>query len=230
MGIGHPKGEDDFNVEGGVHTALNWALQSAAEFGLLVRGHSMGWMTQGVLPPDHYYRRRVYMDAICAIEWSATQKDVDGNAIGVPGIIQGGGLSLAAAALSELPVAAIVADYPYLCPSRRAVDVALEGPYGAVKEFLTRNGRHDVENQRVKILSHFDAMNFAPDIHCPVEVAVGLVDTVTTPSTTFAAYNHIPDGDKATFVYRYFGHEPMPLFQSEKLSFLRSRLMLHAAR
>ncbi len=232
----------NFNFEGGVHNIVNWALHGYAALGMLVRGqstaeaaasphgHSTGWMTQGILVPEQYYYRGVYMDAIRAIEWLAGQEDVDRNAIGVTGVSQGGGLSLVAAALSEVPLAAVVAEYPYLCHFRRAVDVAPEGPYGEINEFLRRNGRPEIENQLFTTLSYFDAMNFTPDIHCPVEVAVGLVDTITPPSTIFAAYNHIPEGDKAIFVYRYFGHEPMPLFQTEKLSFLRSRLMMRSTR
>ncbi len=48
------------------------------------------------------------------------------------------------------------------------------------------------------------SMNFYGEM-AGVEVAVGLVDTITQPSTIFAAYNHVPDGDKQIFVYRYFG-------------------------
>ncbi|MCY8981663.1 acetylxylan esterase, partial [Bacillus halotolerans] len=48
--------------------------------------------------------------------------------IGVTGGSQGGGLTIAAAALSDIPKAA-VADYPYLSNFDRAIDVALEQPY-----------------------------------------------------------------------------------------------------
>lgn len=218
-----------FNFEGGVRNVVNWVLHGCASLGLLVRGQPTGWMPQRVLSPDQCYYRGVHLDAIRAIEWVATQDDVDGNAIGVTEISRGGGVLFVAAARPEVSVATVVAEYPYLGHFKWAVDVASECPYGETNEFLVRNGRPNVENQRLTTLSYFDAMN-SPDIHCPMEVAVGLVDTSTLPSTIFAAYNHISDGDKAIFVYRGFGHEPMPLFQTQKLSLLRSRLILQSAR
>jgi len=72
-------------------------------------------------------------------------------------------------------------------------------------------------------LSYYDVMNLAGWIRCPILAAIGLVDEITPPSTVFAAYNHLQT-EKEIRVYRYFGHEYIPSFQTEKLAYLRQRL------
>lgn len=226
----------NWNYEGGQHEAVNWALRGYATLWLSVRGqqgsgesmpsphgHVAGWMTQGVLDPEQYYYRGVYSDAVRALEWMSRRPEVDAQRIGVTGGSQGGGLTLAAAALSPIPRVA-VADYPYLCHFQRAVDITPAGPYGEITEFLRQNGDPAVERQVFKTLSYFDVMNLAPWITQSVLVSSGLIDQLTPPSTIFAAYNHIASDAKAIRVFRYFGHEYIPRFQTEKLALLKGQL------
>lgn len=226
----------NWNLEGGLHDIVNWALHGYATFGMATRGqqdsgesmpsphgHASGWMTQGILDPERYYYRGVYLDAVRAVDWLATQPEVDGARVGVAGASQGGGLSLAVAALSP-KVQVAVAEYPFLCHFRRAVNLAPAGPYGEVNEFLRRNGDPAIETQVFRTLSYFDTMNLAPWISCPVLTSSGLIDQVTPPSTIFAAYHHIGSKEKAIRVYRYFGHESIPRFHTEKLNFLMNHL------
>lgn len=56
-------------------------------------------------------------------------------------------------------------------------------------------------------------------------MAIGLIDQITPPSTVFAVYNHL-ETDKDLKVYRYFGHEYIPAFQTEKLAFLQKHLRI----
>ncbi len=58
----------------------------------------------------------------------------------------------------------------------------------------------------------------------PSLMSIGLDDKVTPPSTVFAAYNHL-ETEEELMVYRYFGHEFIPAFQTEKLSFLQKYLL-----
>lgn len=226
----------NWNLEGGIHDIVNWALHGYASFGLAVRGqqdsgesvpsphgHAVGWMTQGILDPKYYYYRGVYLDALRAVEWLSKQSGVAPDRIGVVGGSQGGGLALAVSALSD-QVKVAVAEYPFLCHFRRAVNLAPAGPYGEINEFLRRNGDPAVEAQVFQTLSYFDVMNLAPWIQCPVLVSTGLIDQVTPPSTIFAAYHHIGSPDKAIRAYRYFGHESIPRFHMEKLAFLMQHL------
>ena len=209
-------------MDGNITDTVNWALHGYAAFQMLVRGQQgqscdnvasstggvSGWMTKGILDPKEYYYRAVYLDAVRALEVLAAIENVDSKRIGVHGGSQGGGLTLAAAALSDIPVVA-VADYPYLSNFNRAIDVTPNGPYNELNEFFRRNPSPEIEVQAKKTLSYFDVMNLAPRIKCHTWVSSGLVDDITPPSTVFSAYNHLTCS-KEISVYRYFGHEYLP--------------------
>ncbi|MEC0586633.1 cephalosporin C deacetylase [Bacillus spizizenii] len=223
------------SYDGEIHEMVNWALHGYAAFGMLVRGqqssedtsisphgHALGWMTKGILDKDTYYYRGVYLDAVRALEVISSFDEVDETRIGVTGGSQGGGLTIAAAALSDIPKAA-VADYPYLSNFERAIDVALEQPYLEINSFFRRNGSPETEEKAMKTLSYFDIMNLADRVKVPVLMSIGLIDKVTPPSTVFAAYNHL-ETEKELKVYRYFGHEYIPAFQTEKLAFFKQHL------
>lgn len=225
----------NWNFDGGIHETVNLALHGYAAFGMLCRGqqgsednigtphgHESGWMTKGVLDKDAYYYRGVYMDAVRAVEVLAGFEDVDSKRIGVIGGSQGGGLSLAAAALSDIPAAA-VSIHPFLSHYQRSVDIAMAGPYAEIHEFFRRNSSPEIEAKTFETLSYFDVMNLAPMVKCPTLMSSGLTDDITPPSTVFAVYNHLQT-DKDIKVYRYFGHEYTPAFQSEKLGFLQKHL------
>ena len=114
-----------------------------------------------------------------------------------------------------------MADYPYLSNFERAVDVALEQPYLEINSYFRRNSDPEGEEKVFETLSYFDLINLAGWVKQPTLMAIGLIDQVTPPSTVFAAYNHL-ETDKELKVYRYFGHEFIPAFQTEKLSFYKS--------
>lgn len=224
------------SYENGVDDVVNWALHGYATVAMATReqqgsgsvmasvhGHVAGWMTQNILDPARYYYRWVFLDAVRILRWAKTLAEIDASRIGINGMSQGGGMTMAAAALSDIPCVA-VAEFPFLCHFRRAVDVALTGPYGEINEFFRQNGDPLIEQQAFHTLSLHDTMNLAPRIHLPILVSSGLIDQVTPPSTIFAAYNHIASEDKKIAVYRYFGHEPNPRFHTERLKWLMDRL------
>src|SRR5512139_2861139 len=106
---------------GGRGFATDWLLWASAGYAHLVmdtRGQGSAWspgdtpdlpdganpftpgfMTQGVLDPHTYYYRRLYADTVRAIEAARAFPAVDAQRIAVTGGSQGGGLTLAAAAL-----------------------------------------------------------------------------------------------------------------------------------
>jgi cephalosporin-C deacetylase len=222
--------------DGCISDTVNLALHGYAVLQMLVRGqqgnssdnvvtshgnHS-GWMTKGILSPDQYYYRAVYMDCVRALDVLASIDKVDAGRIGVMGGSQGGALTLASAALSSIPKVA-VSMYPYLSHFNRAIDITPGMPYGEINEYFRRNTAPEIEEQAKKTLSYFDVMNLAPEIKCPVLVATGLVDDITPPSTVFAAYNHLVC-PKDIAVFRYFGHENLPGFVERQLSMLMKHL------
>ena len=185
----------------------NGSSQNIAPFG---SGAHMGWMTMGIDDPKTYYYRYAYADAVRAIELVATRPDVDPSRIAVTGISQGGGLSLAAAALSQRPILALP-DIPFLCDFRRAIDIAPNGPYPEIIGYLKAQPYNS--ERALKSLSYCDNLNLASRIRCRTVISNGLWDDVCPPSTIFAAYNHIT-ADKHMCVYPYHKHE-VPYEHSE---------------
>jgi cephalosporin-C deacetylase len=91
---------------------------------------------------------------------------------------------------------------------------------------LRRHADPAVAARVFQTLSYFDVMNLAPWVQAPVLMAVGLVDTITPPSTIFAVYNHLTVPERDLAVYRYFGHETIAHFVRQKLEFLRHHLKI----
>lgn len=223
--------------DGNLHDTVNWALHGYVTLQMLCRGQQglsvdntmysnggyAGWMTKGILDPQEYYYRAVYMDAVRAVEILASLPHVDEKRIGVSGGSQGGALTLAAAALSSLPVVA-AADFPYLSHFERAIEITPEGPYSEINEYFRRHSHPDIEARSKRTLSYFDMMNLSPRIQCKTWVSTGLVDMITPPSTIFAVYNHM-QCEKEISVHRYFGHEFIPRAHEERLQWLYN--MLH---
>ena len=166
-------------------------------------GHVKGWMTAGILDPQEYYYRGAYVDCVRALDVLATRPEVDMSRVALTGGSQGGGLTLAVAALDSRPRTAMP-DSPYLCHFERAVDVAMRMPYLEISDFLRIYP--DRERQVFRTLSYFDNMNLCSRIHCPVLMSVGLQDDITPPSSIFATYNNLIC-PKELAIYRYHNHE-----------------------
>jgi cephalosporin-C deacetylase len=162
-----------------------------------------GVMTRGIASPETYYYRRLYVDAVRAVETAAALPGVDADRIVVAGASQGGALALAAAALLPQAVRLVHADVPFLCDFPRAVETAIDPPY---TELVTYLGIHpELEPAVWRTLSYFDNALLASRITARTAVGVGLRDTTTPPSTVFAAYNAI-GAEKEIAVFPYSGH------------------------
>jgi cephalosporin-C deacetylase len=177
-----------------------------------------GSMTKGILDPKHYYYRRVFTDAVRAIEAARSQPDVDASRIAVAGGSQGGGITIAAAGLVADVVAAMP-DVPFLCHYRRATEIVDTYPYREIAEYCHVH-RDQVETV-FHTLSYFDGVNFATRAAASTLFSVGLMDQICPPSTVFAAYNYWA-GEKGIKVYPYNGHEGGDRYHTvEKLRFLK---------
>ena len=181
--------------------------------------HFPGSMTKGILDPQHYYYRRVFTDAVRAIETARSHPVVDEAQIAVTGGSQGGGISIAAAGLVP-DVAAALPDVPFLCHYRRATEIVDSYPYKEIAEFCHTH-RDKVETV-FNTLSYFDGVNLSARAKAKALFSTALMDQVCPPSTVFAAYNHWA-GEKDIKVYPYNGHEGGGSFQTlEKVRFLKS--------
>lgn len=202
---------------------LLWASAGYAHFIMDTRGQGASWsvgdtpddfadgngpaypgvMTRGILAPETYYYRRLYTDAVRAIEAARTHPHVDGSRIVVHGGSQGGGLSLAVAGLVN-DVAGVLTEVPFLQHFRRATEITDGYPYKEIANFCKVH--RDKVEQVFRTLSYFDGLNFAARATAPALYSVALMDDICPPSTVYASYNHYA-GPKEMTVYTYNGHE-----------------------
>ncbi|WP_309103624.1 acetylxylan esterase [Microbacterium sp.] len=167
-------------------------------------GSVPGFMTRGIQNPETYYYRRVFTDAALLIDAVADLPTVDADRISVTGGSQGGGISLAAAALNPA-VRAAMPDVPFLCHFRRSVQLTPENPFKEVERYLAvHRGRVD---EVFETLSYFDGVNFSRRISASALFSVALMDAVVLPSSVFAAFNHCGSPDAEIAVYEFNGHE-----------------------
>ncbi len=179
-----------------------------------------GFMTQGILDPQTYYYRRLYTDAVRAIDAVRSRDEVDGSRIAVTGGSQGGGLSIAAAGLSS-DVALCLPDVPFLSDFRRAIDITPSPPYTEIARYLTIH--RDKADRVFNTLSYFDGVHFAARMTASAYYSVALMDTVCPPSTVYASYNAVTT-EKAIKVYYYNDHEGGGADHLlEKIRYLRQR-------
>jgi cephalosporin-C deacetylase len=165
--------------------------------------HHNGFMTLGILSPADYYYRRVYTDAVRAIEAARSHPLVDGGKIILTGGSQGGGITIAASGLMP-DVALTMPDVPFLCHFHEATRTALEGPYLEIVGYLKIH-RTQVE-RAFQTLGYFDGVNFARRAQAPALFSTGMMDLICPPKTVFAAYNAWA-GPKQNTVYEFNGHE-----------------------
>jgi cephalosporin-C deacetylase len=179
-----------------------------------------GFLTRGVLDPRTHFYRRVFTDAVLAIDAARAHEAVDPARTIVFGGSQGGGIALAAAGLEPTLRAALV-DVPFLCHYRRAVELTNDHPYGELAKYL-RIHRTRVDTI-LRTLSYVDAVNHAARATAPAIFSVGLMDAICPPSTVYAAYNHYA-GEKQITVWPFAGHEGGGSNQhTERLAFLERR-------
>jgi cephalosporin-C deacetylase len=180
--------------------------------------HIPGSMTKGILDPKHYYYRRVFTDAVRAVDAARSHPEVDASRIAVTGGSQGGGITIAVTGLVSDVVAAMP-EVPFLCHYRRATEIVDTYPYKEIADYC--HIHRDTVETVFNTLSYFDGVNFAARAKAKSLFSVALMDQVCPPSTVYAAYNYWA-GEKDMKVYPYNGHEGGQNYQTlEKLKFLK---------
>jgi len=221
------------------HENILWAAAGYAYLICDTRGQGSGWspgetpdpvgsapshpgfMTRGILDPRTYYYRRVFVDALRAVDVIAQHGEVDATRIGVVGGSQGGGIALAVAGL-KARIAAAMVDVPFLSNFPRALQIADSDPYGEVVRYLKVHRDH--REQALQTLSYFDGVNFSRRAQVPALFSVALMDETCPPSTVYSAYNSYA-GPKEIAVYHYNDHEGGEAFhEAEQLRWLHARL------
>ena len=191
-----------------------------------VRGNTLnGHIVRGLGDdPRNLAFRQIFLDSVQLTRIVMGQPQVDATRVGVTGASQGGGLSLACAAL-EPRVKLAAAVFPFLSDYLRTweMDLATDA-YEELRQHLRRfDPTHaDVENM-FRTLGYIDIQHLAARIEAEVLMATGLMDTVCPPSTQFAAYNKIRSA-KQHLLYPDFEHEPLPMMADRILEFFSARL------
>ncbi len=227
---------------GGRHFPFMWLLWSNAGYAHLVmdtrgQGSSIyrgdtpdpepdstnpqyfGFMTRGILKPATYFYRRVFTDAVRAVEAARMHRAVDAALVVVTGESQGGGIALAVSGLDH-SIVATMPNVPFLCHYRRATEITDAAPYNEISHYCQVH--RDKIEQVFHTLSYFDGINFAHRAKALALFSVGLMDVTCPPSTVFAAYNHFT-GPKSIKVWSYNNHEGGEAYQMiEQIKFLKN--------
>ncbi|PZQ89834.1 MAG: acetylesterase [Leifsonia xyli] len=180
----------------------NWSTGDTPDEG--VTGPQIpGVMTRGIDSRETYYYRRLFTDAVRAVDAARTLEMVDPSRIAVTGGSQGGGITLAVAGLAE-GLAAVLPQVPFLCDFPRAITIHDTDPYHEVVRYLAQ---HRTKASAVaETLAYFDGVNFARRATAPAWFTVGLMDEICKPSTVFGAFNAYA-GPKHIDVFPFNGHE-----------------------
>lgn len=160
--------------------------------------------------PDKLLFRQIYLDGAQLAGLLMAMPEVDPARVGATGGSQGGGLTLACAAL-EPRIARAAAVYPFLCDFQRVWEMDLAAnAYEELRWFFRAfDPLHERETELFTRLGYIDCQHLAPRIRARVQMHVGLMDQVCPPSTQFAAYNKIT-AEKAMVMYPDYGHEALP--------------------
>ena len=204
-----------------VHQNTFWAAAGYAHFVMDTRGQGSSWstgvtpdkhdgapeypgfVTRGVLDPETYFYRRLFTDAVRAVDALRGHPRIDSDRIAVTGVSQGGAMALAVAALVGDLVAALP-DVPFMCDVRRACSVTDQMPYAEIVRYLKTHRDH--VDQVFSTLSYFDGTVLARHARTPALFSVALMDVICPPSTVYAAFNAY-GGAKQIREYAYNDHE-----------------------
>lgn len=160
--------------------------------------------------PEKMLFRSVYLDCAQLAGIVMDMPEVDAERVGASGGSQGGGLTLACAAL-EPRIKRASSVFPFLCDYKRVWEMDLAvGAYAEIREYFRAfDPLHEREDEIWTALGYVDNQHLAHRIRAEVLLTVNMADTICPPSTQFAAYNKIQSG-KSLAIYPDFGHEGPP--------------------
>jgi cephalosporin-C deacetylase len=177
-----------------------------------VRGNTQrGHIVRGIDDaPEKLLYRQIYLDCAALARIVMGFEEVDAARVGATGASQGGGLTLACAALEpRVKLAAPV--YPFLTDYQRTweMGLAVDAYQELQSHFRLFDPRHEHEKETFTRLGYIDVQHLAPSIRGEVLLITGLNDTICPPSTQYAAFNRIT-APKRHVLYPDFGHETLP--------------------
>jgi cephalosporin-C deacetylase len=171
--------------------------------------------------PEKLVFRQVFLDTAELARIVMEMPEVDPDRVGVTGWSQGGGLTVACAAL-EPRIKRAAPVYPFLSDYLRVWDMdQAKDAYAELKDYFRHsNPLHANEAAVFEKLGYVDIQHLAPRIRAEVLWSIGLMDTVCPPSSQFAAYNKITS-PKRMDIYPDFVHEHINGANDRIFSFLK---------
>jgi len=192
------------------------------------KGGVTGWTLRGHIvrglddSPRKMLFRQIFLDTAQLAKIVMDMPDVDETRVGATGRSQGGGLTLACAALEpRLKLAAPV--FPFLSDYQRVWEIDLaENAYAELHDYFRRfDPLHEREEELFTRLGYIDVQHLAPHIKADIRMYVSLLDEICPPSTQFAAYNKI-QAKKSMVIYPDYGHEDLPGHSDTIFEFMRN--------
>ncbi|KPL06188.1 acetyl esterase [bacterium SM23_57] len=189
-------------------------------------GGVKGWTLNGHIvrglenDPTDLLFRAIFLDTAQLAKILMEMPGVDETRVGVTGGSQGGGLTLACAAL-EPRIKRAAPIFPFLTDYQRVWEIDQDvDAYQELRAWFRRfDPRHERQQEIFTQLGYIDVQHLAPRIRAEVLLAVGLMDTICPPSTQFAAYNKIT-APKSLVVYPDHGHETLPDINDKIFQFM----------
>jgi cephalosporin-C deacetylase-like acetyl esterase len=161
-------------------------IESDAYYQALSNGSLNNYPHVGNDDRETSYFLRMYLACHRAAEYLTTRPDWDGRTLVVMGASQGGLQALVTGALHP-KVTAVIAEVP-AGSDQAGLDV---GRVPGWPVWAWQAWDRDAARVR-QAARYYDVTHFAPLIHCPVLIGVGLIDTVVPPPGVFATYNLLP--------------------------------------
>ncbi len=131
---------------------------------------------------QNYAMRKIFLRTVVAADYVMSLPEFNGN-LGTYGGSLGGCQSFVCAALVP-EVKYCVSTATAMCDHLGAAAGHIPGWPRLLEDKRTPAGAE-------KVAPYFDMVNFAPKIKCPVLMAVGFIDVICSPASTYAAYNSL---------------------------------------
>jgi cephalosporin-C deacetylase len=175
--------------------------------GTTLKGHLIRGLDDAA---ENLLFRQIFLDTAQLARIVMDMPEVDPDRVCATGASQGGGLTIACAAL-EPRIRRAFPLYPFLSDYRRVweMDLAKLAYEELAWYFRSFDPRHEREEEIFTKLGYIDVQHLAPRITAEVRMAVGLMDEICPPSSQFAAYNRM-SCPKDLVIYPDFGHEFLP--------------------
>lgn len=170
--------------------------------------------------PDKLLFRSIFLDCAQLARIVMAMDFVDETRVGATGGSQGGGLTLACAALTP-GLNRAAPQMPFLCDYRRVWEMDLDvDAYAELREYFRNfDPTHEHESEIFTRLGYIDNQHMAHRIRAEVMMGTGLLDNICPPSSQFAAYNRITS-KKKTVIYPDFKHEGYPGWNDRVMQFM----------